>query len=172
MILGGILGRCFCRNAARQPRSHVPPRGITAIGFTCEPSGEATQMHPSSTLKCSHERRRESRSAFWSSRTAFRLFFSSSRKIQNALSLEMSRSSFIGFFGARRLFHFAFPQRGRQRRRSVTTGHLLVGWRYRIGATPIIHPPTRLEITHLGGVASLTSPRGSQQVVCKGPTET
>src|SRR5215472_12946659 len=96
IILGGILGRCFCRNAARQTKSHLPPRGTTVISSALEALGVATAMHPSSSLKCSHVRRRESLSAFWSSRTALRLFFSPSRKIQKATSLELFWGSCMG----------------------------------------------------------------------------
>jgi hypothetical protein len=99
-ISGGILGRCFCINAARQARSHLPSRGITDISSAREPSGVTTATHPSSTLKYSHVRRRESLSAFWSSRTALRLLFSSSRKANKAMSLEVLRASFIGILAA------------------------------------------------------------------------
>ena len=94
-ILGGIFGRCFRINAARQARSHLLPRGTTAISFAPASSGETTAMQPSSTLKCSHVRRSETLSAFWSSRTPVRLFFRSSRKVQKAISLIWLRPWFI-----------------------------------------------------------------------------
>src|SRR5262249_33570569 len=119
----------------------------TAISSAREPPGAATAMHPSLTLKCSHERRRESRSAFCSSRTALRLFFSSSRKIQKAMSLETSRGSFIGILAAMyALFlvradycYFAehcFPTarnaKGRQRRQSTTSPSRGLGPRHKL----------------------------------------
>src|SRR5215813_1930016 len=85
-MLDGIRGRCFCRNAASRSSSQLAPRGITDTKSAREPSGVRTAIHPWSTLKCSHVRRRESVSALLSSRTALRSLLSSSKNAHSAVS--------------------------------------------------------------------------------------
>src|SRR6516225_1827018 len=96
MTLGGMFARSFRRNAERRLRSHLPPRGITDISWAREPSGARVAIHPSPTLKRSHVRRRESLSAFCSSRTALRQVLSSSKKTHKSRSWGVTLGSFIG----------------------------------------------------------------------------
>ena len=91
---GGILGRRFKRQpGCPRPTCHARHH---RIGSACVPSGVGIVMHPSSTLKYSHARRRQSRSAFWSSRTALRLVSSHRERSKRQRSPERSCGSFIG----------------------------------------------------------------------------
>jgi hypothetical protein len=92
MILGGILGRCFCRNAARVAKSLLPPRGITASS-----SGRSRRVNKRDARIVHSEMFASTTegesSAFWSSRTALRLSFSSSKKVQKGMSCQSAHIS-------------------------------------------------------------------------------
>ena len=53
MMSGGILGRLWLRNSARQDRSQSPPLRMAEISSARVLHGLATATHPSSAPKCS-----------------------------------------------------------------------------------------------------------------------